>query len=300
MLDLNFAYFNMMEIKRRGLASRKGFLDRLAPIFFSPRIEKLIDLGGAGLKGCNIHLPLAKENWGILNINKQLELINKMENILLDYTLKGLAVDRKLKNIFGKGQEIPLFYGDVFIKALLIVIIKKEIAIKELKKLILVGDLPGISLLIEELNTFQIPISLQNFHPKRYELMIHRLLYEKGLAVSNSYINPQEWKEEEMVIVFETGYRDFLKMYPLLRCIFLDNNSSGLAPLLEQRLENSGVSKELSKLAPILEACIFFQIFYDDSRFRISPGEETEKEMDVFINYASNLGIWEAFLDKGV
>jgi len=42
MLDLDFAYLSLQTSDRKGLAGRKYFLDRLAPLFYGPRIARLI------------------------------------------------------------------------------------------------------------------------------------------------------------------------------------------------------------------------------------------------------------------
>jgi hypothetical protein len=40
MLDLDFAYLNLMSKDQEGLMYRRNILDKLIPLFFSPRVKK--------------------------------------------------------------------------------------------------------------------------------------------------------------------------------------------------------------------------------------------------------------------
>lgn len=292
MLDLDFAFFNMRESNRQGLANRKTFLDRLAPILFSPRVKQLINFGRLGLKGCNVLLPMGEGNWTIMNPNNRGRMMEKTEEILNDYELPRLGVDRRLKSLFlAEQHNLPVVFGDHFISALAAVLIEKAIVFQDPGKLILVGDIPDVFPLLTNLAGYHIPISMQNYYPVRNEIMVHRLLYDKGLAVSNSYVNPHNWRKGDLIVSFEPSGRSLAIASPEVFGIRLDDDSTGLAPELEQALTEAGLNPKINTLAPILETCLLAEAGY----LNLS-GEELHEGL---IEAGDNIGLWEPFLDIG-
>ena len=302
MLDLDFAFFNMRDSNRQGLANRKTFLDRLAPLLFPPRVKRLINFGSLGLKGCNVMLPLGEGNWSILNQDNRGYMIEKTGAILNEYELTRMGVDRRLKGIFNDQKYgLQVIFGDHFISALAAVLVNRAVAVRDIKKLVLVGDFPDLGPLINNVSRYQIPISVQNYHPGRYEIMAYRLLYEEGLAVSNSYINPHNWSKGDLIVSVEPRSRSLAVASPKAFYIRLDDDCSGLAPELEQVLAGSGLNPTLNTLAPILESCLLDQAgkINHDGEDNYFDGEEKSGNLhNALIEAGSNLGLWDPFLDK--
>lgn len=302
MLDLDFAFFNMREDNRKGLANRKTFLDRLAPFLFPPRVERLINFGRMGLKGANVMLPLGEGNWSILNQDNRGWMIEKTGAILNEYELPRMGVDRRLVGIFSALEHcLPVNFGDQFISVLAAVMIDEMISRHDIKKLVLVGDIPYIEPLINHISIYKIPISVQNYHPGRYEIMAYRLLYEEGLAVSNSYLNPQNWGKGELIISVEPRSRSLALASPQAFYIRLDDERSSLAPELEEILAGSGLNPKLHTLAPILETCLLAQagkIDHDGEEYLNKQAKRREIHQEM-IEAGRELGLWEPFLDKG-
>ena len=300
MLDLDFAFFDMRNSNRQGLANRKAFLDRLAPVLYSPRVERLIDFGRWGLKGCNVRLPLGEGNWSILHPDKRSLMMEKTVSIMREYEIPCMGVDRRLRGLFMTQQHnLPLVYGDHFITALAAILVGRVMERQPVNKLILVGDIPDICSLINNMSRYRIPISVQNYHPARYEIMIHRLLYEEGLAVSNSYINPNNWVRGDLVVSVEPDSRSLALASPEAFYIRLDNDSSGLAPELEEILGRGGMNGCLHTLAPILESCLLEQagnIIHDGEDNYFYREEKADELHDRLIEAGESMGLWEPFL----
>jgi hypothetical protein len=293
-LDLDFAFFNMRDSKRQGLASRKLFLDRLAPLLFPPRVERLINFDRLGLKGCNVTVPLGEGNWSILNQDNRGWMIERTGTILNEYELPRMGVDRRLKGIFDEQQHsVGVVFGDHFITALAAVLVDKLVASRDINKLVLVGEIPDLGLLINNLSRYHIPISVQNYRPSRYEIMVYRLLYEEGLAISNSNISPHNWGRGDLVVSVEGGGRSFAIASPEAFYIKLDDERCGLAPELEKVLTGVGMNSSLCTLAPILETCMLAQA----GNINHDGEENVHKKL---IKLGDDMGLWEPFLDKGL
>jgi hypothetical protein len=295
--DIDFGFFNLAADKR-GLAYEKFFLDRLAPFLFVPRLHSLIELPGLKAKGSNIKLPLGPQNIKTLDNNKRELLFQKTINLADRYHLQYLAVDRRLKKYFMDGKyAYPYVFGDKFIKALASALIKHWLGTRGADKIIITGNIRDLTDFIEDTASYGVPVSLQGFHPSRYEVLAHRLLYEKGLAVSTSMINPYQWGKGDLVVVFDEYYQRFSLVAPDAWFLSLYDNSRNLAPELENRFLRNGLDASIYTLAPVLESCI------------LSKGglikRNAELEMD---NYSflylrelgEQLGLWEQFLDKGI
>ncbi len=302
MLELDFAFFNMRDINRQGLANRKPFLDRLAPLLFLPRVERLIYFGRLGLKGCNLTMPLGEGNWYILNQDNRGRMLAKTNAILNDYALPRMGVDRRLRKVFdNEPHQISLLFGDRFISILAAVLINEAISRHDIRKLVLVGDIPYLSALINTISTHQLPISIQNYYPKKYEIMVHRLLYEEGLAISNSYLNPSNWNKGDLVLSVEAVQGTISMASPQTFLIRLDDDCTGVAPELEEVLRQTGMNPQMYNLAPILESCLLSQAGKPDYNGEIKyldrdfMSAELHQEM---IEAGNHLGMWEPFLDK--
>jgi hypothetical protein len=298
-LELDFAILHMLDHKRQGLAARKYFLDRLAPVFFSPRVEHLIDFGDLGLKGCNVLLPLGESNWQQLEADMRGYMWKKSEGILQEYAVTNMAADRRLKKTFEPSEAMfPLVFGDHFIKALAAVLVRHTLERRSVDKLVLVGNMAELLPLLDHLSDYRLPISVQNQQPGRGEITAQRLLYEKGLAISNSYISPENWTQGDLIILFQPGYKRMALAAPGAFYLELNDESQDLAPSLEHALARAGMDHRLPILAPILESIMYTkagisqrEVEKNDLNYELKSGTDLEALIDI----GEQLGVWDPF-----
>lgn len=211
-----------------------------------------------------------------------------------------MAVDRRLKPQFiNLASEFKPIFGDDFIKALVLVLIRECLSKRKMEKIIIVGNPEELAYFIEELTIYDLPLSLQHWNPSRYELLAHRLLYEKGYAVSISLLSPENWKKKDLVIILDFDRQQIAIRYPDPVYIRLNNHSFNIAPQLEKCLLNSGIDARLHNLAPIMESCFLAKAGF------LYLGEERDKanykDGKNFIylqEIGDELGLWDLFLDK--
>lgn len=305
MLDLDFAFLNMMQTDKQGLVYRKFFLDRLAPVLFSPRLEKLISFGRLGLKGGNILLPLGQGNWELLEPGMKKMMAEKSISILEEYQVPALAVDRRLKNeFFSLFDNYPLVFGDNFIKALASILVKEFISRRTVKKIIIAGEIPGMPEMLEDFRQYGIPVSIQNNHPSASEIMAYHLLYEKGVAVSTSYINPAEWEKGDLVVLFEAEAEGMALAAPSSFKLDLTCDGAYLAPELASILKIRQMDTSMNTMAPILESCLWAKAgFVDTSEEQNNTfaGLAGPKNIWMQLNQIGDeIGLWDFFLDKDI
>lgn len=296
MLDLDFAYFNLQTSDRKGLTGRKYFLDRLAPLLYAPRIARLIEVPQLGV-GCHIHVPLGAGNMTSLAESGQQRFLEKTEQLLHDIKITNLSADRSLRQFWPDlGQYFDLVWGDDFIKALGYTLVQEIMSRRGADKIILVGDIRNYSDLLESLIGFEVPISVQSLKPTDYEVMTYRLLYERGCAISNSYVNPPGWGKGDLILVFDGEAAGVIAAAPEQFLIRLTNSSRGLAPELEEHLQQSGMDGQLGIMAPILESCL-----------KVKAGiiaAHAEQDMSGLVPFKAlqqageEIGVWDIFLDK--
>lgn len=297
MLDLDFAYLNLQTSDRKGLAGRKYFLDRLAPLLYGPRIARLIEVPQLGC-GCNIHLPLGAGNLANLPQRGQQRFLEKTGQLLEEMHLTNLSAERSLRQVWANlGEYFNLVWGDDFIKALGYTLVQETISRRGANKIILVGDMSTYSDLLEALTVFQVPISVQSLRPVDYEVMTYRLLYDKGCAVSNSYVNPQGWEKGNLILVFDGEAESLIAAAPHQFLFRLTNNSRGLAPDLEEHLEQNGISGQLGTMAPILESCIAVKAGIKSAHAEQDMSKTTAPFQDLWA-VGAEIGVWDIFLDK--
>lgn len=305
MLDLDFAFFKLSSDEKRGLFYRKQFLNRLAPVFFSPRVEKLIQLNELNFTGCQISMPLGPGNLGLIEPEKQQSMLKRCTGIVQDYQLPSMAVDRRLKRQLLKlSIGFPLVFGDNFIKALAAAITARMLSRRKIKRIIIVGEVDHYAEFISGISLCGVPLSIQTMFPAQYEVMTYRLLYEQGYAVSTSALNPHSWDAGDLVFIFDPHREGLAVAFPQACCIQLTNNVCGLAPELEAKLSRNAVESRLYNLAPIMETCMLGEAGI------LSPGGEqiraNEAERDdgnIFLTLqqvGEELGLWDLFLDKAI
>jgi hypothetical protein len=298
MIELNFALLNWNHKDKRGFIYRKGFLNRLAPLFFAPRVERLIELQGFNLRGCQLSIPLGPGNLDLLDRETRRDMVARAGFLLADYGLQQAAVPRKLRSSLPQIWEslVPVVFGEDFIKALAVTAVAWNFSRHDLKKIIVVGEVEHFATFISNLAGYGIPVSLQSCQPTRYELLAHRLLYTEGYAVSTSYLNPAEWEEGELALVFDRG-RAWIQA-PRSGCLYLDNQSQGLFPFLEEQLAQNGIDANLGSLAPLLEASLLHD-FAGEREQQTYLSEDAPESFLWLQQRAEEVGLWELFLDKG-
>lgn len=296
MFELDFAFLNMKNEDRSGLAFRKVFLDRLAPLFFGPRVKTLVDFGPLGFKGCSVLLPLGPGNWNTLNQNLREVLLQQSQPILENYNIPALAVDRSLKKqLLQLSTTFPLIFGDNFIKILVLALIRFYLNRQAFKRLVLVGEMPDMQEFMLTLKQFDTPVSIQNYFPGRYEVMAYHMLYEKGIAISTSYVNPRGWGTGDLVIIVDSVYKRYVPLAARTTVLNITDESRGLAPGLEKCLAQRGLPTGLSVMAPVLESCLLNQ-----AGFNLAHGEEIENAhiWQPMEHLGEQAGVWDYFLDK--
>ncbi|MDD2620412.1 MAG: hypothetical protein PHC92_07065 [Syntrophomonadaceae bacterium] len=302
MFDLDFAFYNLKNTDRRGIFCQKFILDRLAPVFFGPRVERLIDLQDLGSRGCNITLPLGPGNLKMLEPQNRENIVNKSKAILEEYNLPAMAVDRRHKKQFSElFNQLPLVFGDNFIKALASVMIRETLSRRNINKLVVVGDTEYFADFICEISNLGIPVSLQSHNPCRQEVMAYRLLYEKGHAVSTSYIKPQHWQRGDLILMFDPDQQQLAITYPQAFYIKLSNEVCNLALELENRLQKNGIDYLLHNLAPILEISLLSKAGIWGSDAEQNNAREGEGQRFLVLQKIGyELGLWDLFLDKAI
>jgi len=302
MLDLDFGYFNILDSDRRGLFSQKMFLERMAPVFFAPRVERLIDIPDLGSLGCNITIPLGAGNLALLEAETRQIMAEKSQSLADEYQLPRLAVDRCLKSLLhGWMPAGNLLFGDDFIKALAAVLVTRMLSRRELKKLIIVGDMANPLPFVSRLCSLGLPVSLQSYHPARYEVLSYRLLYEKGWALAASYLEPATWEKGDLAIIID-GENLAGIHHTEAFCLRLNNNSRGWSPQLEHGLESSGIVPTLNNLAPIVESCLWSQAGFSSRYAEHARSEQwgPHDENDSFVRLealGASIGLWDIFRD---
>ena len=299
MLELDFAFFNLTEVTKTGLAYKRLFLDRLAPLFFPPRLKKIIKFPYLNACGGNIWLPLCIDNLNVVQREGRMRLAQKTSALLEEYHLSHMAVDRRLKN---KAAEFcpaeTLLYGDDFIKALSYVLIHALLSKYALQKIIVVGYIEGFSGYISSLARYGLPISIQSMFPVRYEILIHQLMYDQGQAISTSYLSPENWESEDLVIIFDDSVKAACGNKNKAVIVVLNDFSCRLAPELDREFLFNGLQPALYNAAPILESCLRAKAGKSYAGPESIKPDMQKQEFISLVNTGHELGLWDLFLDK--
>lgn len=251
---MDFAFLDILTGDKRGLLSRKFFLDTVAPVFYRPRVKKKVKLAGLGLEGCQVLMPLGQGNWSTLNEENRMRLWQESGRVAQRYGLPVLAVNRGLRWNNPEAASVRLTWGDCFILAMALVLTEYLVDRYNTDKVFLVGDFPGLPGLISLLGRNGVPVVVQTFYPSRYESVAYHMLYDQGVAMSVGYFNPRNWGARDAVLVFDANYGRFIFGRKNTLLISLTDDSRNHAPELEYSLHNQQVDGSLRNLAPIMEA----------------------------------------------
>ncbi|MDO4539588.1 MAG: hypothetical protein Q4B48_00610 [Syntrophomonadaceae bacterium] len=288
MLQLDFAYWHLLPSARQGMARGMNMPEWLAPFFLAPRLKQLLRFEGLAWQGAEMLLPAGPAQWQGLTPELRRYLWRRSTALLPEYGLPLLAVDRRLKGLFkALSPPPPITFGDAFMTALALVWTEQMLEeTKSARRIMVVAAQDDLNLpeLLLRLHGFGLPLALQSPNPIYQEAMLYRLLYHHGAAVSNHLIDPHGWSSDTLVLQWGGP------ALPPAPCrLRLADDSLGLAPALESRLQAAGLSGELYQLAPIMEANLFRQC-------RVPPGEQTV--LDFLLQSGTECGVWQAFLDK--
>ena len=252
---LDFAFLNVFKHDKKGLWSRRIFLDTVAPFFSRPRAEKIISLEPLRLRGCQVLMPLGAGNWQGLKPTRREKLWQQTEQMAGELGLPILAVNRALRDIPGF-SSMNIAWGNGFILALALVLVEEVVDAYGADRLFLVGDFPGLPGLISLVGEMGVPVVVQDLHPSRYEPVAHHLLYEQGVAMNVGRINPDSWSRGDAVLIFDPYYHRCAIGKKGILFISLTDDSCNHAPELEYNLRRQGLNGTLEYLAPILESCL--------------------------------------------
>ncbi len=302
MADLDFGFFNILYEDKKGLIYQKYFLDRLAPIFFPPRVARLVELRDLDSRICSIVLPLGPGNLMHLNDEKKQRLFEQSRELAGDFSLEMLAVDRRLKHELSHLDfGMPLLYGDYFVEVLAIVLTRRFLSRHAASKIIVVGTTRRFPMFLEAISQFYLPVSIQSFNPTHYEVLSYKLLYEKGCAVSTSYYNPDNWEKGDLVLGFQGMQYEPQARFTRASYFDLSNDSQGWAPELEWQMKNNGLGWRLYNLSPLLECTLLSKAgYYQTDEEANKVREEMLVDLPVMEELGSQMGIWEQFLDKAL
>ncbi len=241
----------------------------------------------------------------LMEVEKQQTMLKRSTEIVQSYQLPSMAVDRRLKQQLLKlSIGFPLVFGDNFIKALVAAITARILSKREIKRIIMVGEVEHYAEFISSISLCGVPLSIQSMYPGQYEVMTYRLLYEQGYAVSTSLLNPHSWEPGDLVFVFDPLREGLAVAFPRACCIQLTNNVSGLAPELEAKLSRNGMASNLYNLAPIMETCMLGEAgILSSGGEQIRAIEANGSEGNIFLalkQVGDELGLWDLFLDKAI
>lgn len=264
---------------------KQSVLNRVAPLFFGPRLSRVIRLKGVGLQAQELLIPLGNENWESLNPQIRDYFVQKVVNLSRKQGIESLGVTRNLEP--GTLESMTTQRrGDSFIIALALLRIGEGLEKIRGRRVILVSDQKlAFPLAVISSERFKVPVFLQSINPRQHEATAMRMLRQEGLAIALSKLSPGKWADDDIVILLDENYQDWGNAdYKGVR-INLFDSSRGHAPELEAELQQQGINPALCNLAPLLEA-------------HILNGTNCNPQDNVEIIKGKGGRIWDYFLDN--
>lgn len=296
MLRLDFAFFSFHDKEKKGLAGSRFVLDRFTPLFFSPRIEKLLYLPCLDKKGCSVKPNMGRQNFAILSPLKKRETMARAAKIAEECGLSILAVDRRFKDdLFYLSKHFTLTFGDNFIKALALAMMEKYLGQKEINRLVIIGKTEDFPDLVEEFLKYSLPLSLQSLCPREDEVMVYRFFYEKGYALSASCINPAGWKKGDLILFFAPAPALMRFTGTGIYKLECHDYSLPLVSDLKEFMGGNGWDTHMYNIAPVMEACLMEEAGKKEGK------SEEYKGGKLFLKLKSlgdELDLWDMFLDS--
>lgn len=264
---------------------KPSVLNRVAPLFFGPRLSRAIRLKGVGLEARELLIPLGNENWDGLAPQIREHFGKRVTTLCRKQEIESLGVTRDLQPE-SLGSMAMERRGDNFIVALALLRIEESLGKIGGRRVILVSDQKLAFLLAVKVSErFKVPVFLQSVNPRQHEATALRMLHQEGLAISLSTLKPAKWKHDDIVLLLDEGYANLVNSFATGWRVNLFDNSQGHAPELEEELQGQGMDPALRNLAPLMEAYLLNGI-NGDQRDNIGVIEE------------KGGGVWDYFLDK--
>ena len=175
---------------RRGFLFKPTVLNRVAPLFFTPRGWQGIRLKEVGLEASGLIIPLGIENWNSLTPEVREHFEKRILVWCRKHEIGSLGVNRGLN---GEGFD-PVAIGkrgDLFIMALALLRVAESLGRYGGRRVILVSDQGlAFSLAVKVTERFKVPVVLQSIRPIRHEAAAWHMFRQEGLAMSLSTLNP--------------------------------------------------------------------------------------------------------------
>lgn len=278
---------------QRGPLFKPAVLNRVASIFFGPRISGIIRMKEVELEVWELHIPLENESLYHLDPQHKEQCRQKLAALCRKLGIKSLGVSRVLRPGIMGSLAVEGRRGDCFIIALALLRLEEMLEFVRARRVILVSDQElAYTLAVEISERLKLPVFLQTANPRQHEPTVLRMLQRYGLALSLALLNPAGWKDDDIVFILDEKYRDLIRqagvgetvLLPPLPPVDLTDSSRGHAPELEKRLKEQGLNPALHHLAPLMEAYLL-------------DGEDTGLQI---INHLEAGGgrVWDYFLDK--
>jgi len=246
---------------REGPLFKPAVLNRVASLFFTPRISRTIRIKEVGLEVWELHIPLGNE--GLYNLAPQLreKFGQKLEAMCRKLGIESLGLSRILRPGIISPLAVEGRRGDHFIISLALLRLVEMLEYKRARRVILVSDQEmAYTLAVRISERLKLPVFLQTANPRQHEAAALRMLQQHGLALSLALLKPAGWKDDDIVFILDEKYRDLTndvtRTVPLtpLAVVNLTNSSRGHAPKLEMMLKEQGLNPALYHLAPLMEA----------------------------------------------
>ena len=191
---------NIIYKTQRGLLFKPAVLNRVAPLFFGPRLTRTIRLKGVGLEAREIHIALGNENLMGLSPQMREQLERRVQALCRHQGIETLGVTRGVKpeslNLLAQeGRR-----GDRFIIALALLKIEEVLGKAGGQRVILVSDQKlAFYLAVRVSDRFKLPVLLQCRNPRQHEAAVLRMLHQEGLALSLAVLKPARWRKDDII-----------------------------------------------------------------------------------------------------
>jgi hypothetical protein len=272
--------------QQRGFLFRPEVLNRVAPLFFGPRLSRAIQLKDAGLNGRVLHIPLGCENWENLRPQIREEFGQRVQSLCRKQGIESLGITRGLSLESLGSLALQSRSGDKFITALALLKIEEVLGQTGGQRVILVSDQKlAFKLAVKVSERFKLPVFLQCANPSRHEATALRILHQEGLAISLGVLKPAKWKDDDIILLLDDSYADLVSSTATGRQLTLAESSHGHAPQLEESLQRQGVDPALRNLAPLMEAFLL-------------DGTSANRQDLVRTIEEEGGQVWDYFLDK--
>ena len=279
---------------------KPAVLNKVASLFFAPRISRTIRIKEVGLEVRELHIPLENESLYYLDPRLKEQFRQKLEALCRKLGIESLGISRVLRPGIMSPRTVEGRRGDYFIISLALLRLEEMLECIRAQRVILVSDQElAYTLAVEISERFKLPVFLQTANPRQHEPAVLTMLRQQGLALSLALLKPAGWKEDDIIFILDEKYRwcqgdgsrdtktGVKRTVPLtpLTPIDLSDGSEGQAPELEVSLQEQGLNPALHHLAPLMEAYLL-------------DGKDGEPQGIIKHLEEEGARVWDYFLDK--